>query len=451
MKKITAIIIAIILSKFLFAQDSASKKLDELVTAYAKLGRFNGSVLIAQRGKILLQKGYGFKNADAKSLNEANTIFQIASVTKTFTSAVILKLVELNKMSLTDKLSKYYSSFPYGDSITIEHLLTHTSGLHNFTEEDTSISETDEKRMVPYLESLKPDFAPGTSWHYSNSGYVMLGFIIEKVSGMSYWNAVRHYIFEPLQMTNSGFDYTHSANEHKAIGYDLLNDSLHLTAAITDSTVPFGAGAIFSSAQDLYKWHLALQSYKIVGKPLTTKAYSPNSFHNYGYGWQIDSVFGKKMVSHSGAITGFGSNFARIPEDGNCVILLSNKSGSTFDVIHITDKLLAVLYHAPYSIPVSRKQVTLSADILKKYMGTYVIDDMQLTIEVTINNGVLIGQPYRNGQRGPTSVMLPMDETHFFDQHDEELEITFDTDASKVVMGIKILQMNIERYAKKIK
>ena len=266
MKKVIAITCMLIICNCMFAQDSTAKKLDELITAYANMGRFNGSVLVAEHGNILLQKGCGIKNSDDKNTNDANTIFQIASVTKTFTSTVVLKLVELKKMSLTDKLSKYYSGFLYGDSITIENLLTHTSGLRNFTEEDSAINQTDEQRMVRYLKTLKPDFAPGTNWHYSNSGYVMLGYIIQKVSGISYWQAVRKYIFDPLHMNNSGFNFTHLASDEKAVGYDILNDSIKQRSALTDSTVPFSAGAVYSTVNDMYKWHEGLQSYKIVGK-----------------------------------------------------------------------------------------------------------------------------------------------------------------------------------------
>jgi len=451
MKKIWIAACMFMLANSLYAQDSTTQKLDALVKTYAVMGRFNGSVLVAQHGRILLQKGYGIKNAAGNSMNDANTMFQIASVTKQFTAAVILKLVEQKKMALTDRLSKYYSGFSNGDSITIEHLLTHTSGLHSFTETDSSISETDEQRMVPYLKTLKPDFVPGTSWHYSNTGYVMLGFIIQKVSGMSYWKAVRTYIFNPLQMNNSGFDFAHLTG-NKAVGYDVLNDSMQQPATITDSTVPFGAGAIYSTVTDMYKWHLGLQSYKIVGKAIMDKAYTPCAQNKgYGYGWQIDSVYGKKMVSHSGSISGFGSNFARIPEDDICIVLLSNKSGATFDVMHVTDKLLAVLYNKPYSIPVKRTRVTISDDVMKTYTGTYEIADMHLTIDVTLGDGVLIAQPVRDGHPGPTSILLPMDNTHFFDEHDEELEVTYDTDATGKVTGMKLLQMGISRYAKKIK
>ena len=451
MKKLLIILVALILSQCLFAQDSTTKKLDELVTAYVNLGRFNGSVLVAQHGNILLQKGYGIKNADDKSLNDANTQSQIASITKTFTSIVVLKLVEEHKLSLKDKLDKYYSGIPDGDSITIENLLTHTSGLHNFTEEDTSITETDEQRMIPYLKTFKPDFAPGTDWHYSNSGYVMLGYIIQKVSGLSYWQAVRKYIFNPLHMNNSGFDFAHLNSNNKATGYDVLNDNLQQPAVITDSTVPFGAGAIYSTVIDMYKWHEGLQAYKIVSKDLMDKAYTPCALHNYGFGWQIDSVYGKKMVSHSGSISGFGSNFARIPEDDICIIMLSNKSGSTFDAMHITDKLLAVLYNKPYTIPVKRKPVNISAAILKKYIGTYSIAEMNLTIDVTTGDGMLIAQPSRDGHAGPTSLLHPLNDIQFYDEHDEELEVTFDVDTTGKVNDMKILQNGIIKYAKKIK
>ena len=451
MKKIIVFMCSLIIYSCIYAQDSTAKKLDELVTAYANFGRFNGAVLVAQHGTILLQKGYGIKNADNKSLNDANTEFQIASITKTFTSTVVLKLVEEHMLSMKDELDKYYSGFTNGDKITIENLLTHTSGLHNFTEEDTVINETDAQRMIPYLKTLKPDFAPGTDWHYSNSGYVMLSYIIQKVSGMSYWQAVRKYIFEPLHMNSSGFDFTHLNSNNKATGYDVLNDSLQQRSVITDSTVPFGAGAIYSTVIDMYKWHEGLQAYKIVNKDLMDKAYTPCALHNYGFGWQIDSVYGKKMVSHSGSISGFGSNFARIPEDDICIVMLSNKSGSTFDAMHITDKLLAVLYNKPYTIPVKRKPVIISAEILKKYTGTYSIAEMNLTIDVTTGDGILIAQPSRDGHAGPTSLLHPLNDNQFYDEHDEELEVTFDVNAAGKVNDMKILQNGIIKYAKKIK
>jgi len=447
MKVFSYLVIMSIFSLPAISQNNKSRKLDELVSAYASQGKFNGSVLVAQRGEILLKKGYGIRNSSKNSKNDSATVFQIASITKQFTAVIILRLVELNKMSLSDRLSKYYSGFPNGDSITIENLLTHTSGIHNFTEDDTSIVETDEGRMIPYLRKLRPDFAPGTSWHYSNSGYVLLGYIIQKVSGMSYWQAVRSFIFTPLHMNNSGFDFTHLLSNEKAMGYDQLNDSVQQPANATDSTVPFAAGSIYSTVGDMYKWHRALQEYKIVGGHLMERAYTPCTQHNYGFGWQIDSVFGKKMVSHSGSISGFGSNFARIVSDDVCIVMLSNISGSTFELTHLTDKLLAVLYDKPYQIPVKRTPVKLAESVLNRYVGTYEIDTIHVIIDMTVENGVLIARPHQ----GPTAVMVAMDERRFYIENDNEVEIAFDLDASQKVKGVEIFQNGTKRYAKKIK
>ena len=451
MKKIFVLLLMATVSKFTTAQDSTAEKLNQLITAYANTNKFNGSILIVQHGNILLEKGYGFKNASGKSLNDSNTIFQIASITKQFTATVVLKLIELHKLSLNDRLSKYYEGFPYGDSITIEALLNHTSGIRNFTEEDTSINETDEQRMIPYLKTLKPDFAPGTNWHYSNSGYVVLGYIIQKVSGMSYWQTVRKYIFEPLQMNNSGFDFMHVNSTEKAVGYDVLNDSVQQLSPITDSTVPFGAGAIYSTVTNMYKWYNGLRENKIITASSFNKATTASALHNYGFGWQIDSVNGRKMISHSGAISGFGSNFACIPQDDICIVLLSNKNGSTIDLMHLTDKLLAIFYHQPYTIPKNRIPVTIDEKILEKYTGTYTIDEINLTIDVSINNGTLIAESSRDGHPGPTSVLLATDNTHFYDAHDDELEVTLDIDNNGKINGMRILQMGITKYAKKIK
>jgi CubicO group peptidase (beta-lactamase class C family) len=428
-------------------QDSTAQILEKLVSAYAGMGKFNGSVLVAREGKILLQKGYGVKNLADKSVNDEYSIYQIASITKSFTATVVLKLVELKKLSLADKLSKYYSGFPNGDSITIEHLLRHTSGLHNYTETDTTILETDEKRMIPFLKSLHPDFAPGAKMRYSNSGYVLLGFIIQKASGMTYWKAVRQYIFEPLKMNSSGFDFAHLIKKEKATGYAGATEP----AIITDSTVPSAAGAIYSTVSDLYNFHRGLQSFKIVSKPIMEKAYQPTPGYKYGFGWTIDSLYGRRIISHSGSITGFGSNFARVPEDDICIVLLSNHSGSTFDVMNITGKLLAVLYNEPYSIPVKRPVVRLSEDQLKKYTGSYELKEFNLTIEISIYNGGLIAQPSRDGQPGNTSVMIAQDEKRFYDERDNETEVNFVIDESGKVTGFNLIQRGTPRFVTKIK
>jgi CubicO group peptidase (beta-lactamase class C family) len=445
MKKIVLAAIAAIVTSYAFSQDSTSRKLDELMTGYYDCGRFNGSVLVSQKGKILLEKGYGLKNADYKSANDDATVYQVASVTKTFTAAIILKLVELNKLSLQDKLTKFYPGFH--NDITIEHLLHHTSGIRNITETDAGIPGADEKSLIAYLEKLDLDFPPGTSMHYSNSGYIILGHIITKVTGMNYWDAVRNYIFKPLKMNKSGFDFIHLPPQEKATGYDILTADKNQPSHIRDSTEPHAAGAIYSTVGDLYKWHRSLQGWSILSKKSLDKAYEPSPVKNYGYGWQIDSIFGKKMVSHSGGITGFGSNFARIPADDICIVLLSNKSGSTFEAINITERIVALLYGQPYQVPVKKKPVAVSEEILKTYEGTYEIQEPPLVVEIKLENGRLNAYPHR----GPYSPLLALDKNRFYSETDEELEIIFQTNEAGRVYQLTVNMRDRTRIARKIK
>lgn len=433
------------------AQNNATQQLEALLQSYASAGRFSGSVLVAKNDTVLLQKGYGYQRLTDSSLNKEQTAFQIASVTKTFTATLLLQLVKQQKIALNDKLSSYYKGFSNGNSITIEHLLTHTSGLHNFTESDTIISETDETRMVPYLASLPADFTPGSKWHYSNSGYVMLGFIIQKVCGLSYWQAVRRYLFEPLHMRGSGFDFTHLNAIHKATGYESGTSSEQKAAVITDSTPPFAAGAIYSTVADLYKWHKGLQHYQVIDSTLATLAYTPGTYSNYGYGWQIDSVYGDKMVSHSGAIAGFSSNLARIPARDLCIILLSNQAGATGELITITRKITAILYGEPYRMLQKRTPVTLPAPLLNTYTGTYEIPALHLVITLYVATNQLMVQPVRDGNPGPSSRLLATTNLHFYDQRDDEVTLLFDRDSTGYVKGFTLQLLGQTHYAQKIK
>lgn len=364
MKQIFIVLLASGFVQCLCAQDSSAIKIDDLLTAYTKLSRFNGTALVARQDKIIFEKGYGLSDAAHQTPNNLHTIFQIASITKQFTATVILKLIEQKKMALTDKLNKYYPDFPKGKDITIENLLTHTSGIFDYTHEDTVTHLDNEQKMMSFLKKKKLDFIPGSDWNYSNSGYSILGFIIQKVSGITYEQAVRKYIFEPLQMSSSGFDFEHLINKEKATGYAVYNDSIKTVALYSDSAIVFAAGAIYSTVEDLYKWHEGLQHYRIIKKTLMDKAYTPFK-KNYGYGWIIDSVAGRRMLYHSGGISGFSSNLARIPEDGICIVLLNNKEGREMETI--TREIIAILYNQPYQLPGKKNAVTLPGSVLEKY------------------------------------------------------------------------------------
>lgn len=388
MKRIFAIILTWGIIPSLFSQDTISKKLDALMDAYYKVNKFNGSVLIARKGKILLEKGYGFKNFRDSTLNGPNTIYQIASVTKQFTSTVVLKLVELKKLALTDKLSKFYPGLLHGDSITIENLLTHTSGIIDHYNDSSSTPATgiEEEKLLTAIKKYGLDFSPGTNWHYSNSGYQLLGYIIQRVSNLSYYEAVRKYIFIPLKMDNSAFDFIHLTSKDKATGYWSIPESAAVeVATLIDSSAPFAAGAIYSTVEDLYKWHEGLQTYKIISKASLDKAYTPYK-NNYGYGWMIDSLFGKCIIHHSGDIWGFKSDISRITKDDACIILLNNIEDPDLGII--TKKIFSILYNQPYKLP-AKNEIRLSEKIQHKYLGTYEMQPGML-IKLTLENGHLM-------------------------------------------------------------
>lgn len=467
MKRTLAMLWAIGMTQFALAQDSTAQKLDELMQAYTNLDRFSGTVLVARQGKVLLEKGYGIKNYKDSSLNDAHTVFEIASITKTFTSAMILKLVELKKLSLTDKVNKFYPGYPHGDSITVEHLLTHTSGIWDYTR-DNDFRLAPIHRSIPIMETIhffkdKPlDFSPGTGWSYSNSGYYLLGYIIQQVTGMPYENAIRQYIFKPLGMDHSGFDFTHLASLDKAVGhYADTTEKPTKPAPIADSTGPYAAGAIYSTVEDLYKWHRGLQSYTIVGRSLLQKAYTPFPLspppsrspererlqrrNNYGYGWIIDSLNGKLMVSHSGGIFGFRTDFARVPGDDVCVVLLSNMETDSRD--QITRRLLAIVYGKPYTVPERLKAVPVREEILKRYQGTYRIEANGVLVEVVLENGRMMARPHN----GPVSELLALDDTHFFLSNDHEFKISFEADERGHIVRMMVNPDGTPKPATKIK
>ncbi|HEY4111119.1 serine hydrolase domain-containing protein, partial [Puia sp.] len=244
------------------------EKAHALVDAYVRAERVNGAVLVAQKGTILLEEGYGYQDAAAKKKNEGRTIFQIGSLTKQFTSAVIMQLQQEKKLSVKDKLSKYFPGLPFADSVTLENLLTHTSGIYNYTQNAAFMKNQatlphSHEEMLALFKDKPLGFAPGSKYEYSNSNYVLLGYIIEKVTGKPYPQVVRERILTPLKMTSSGFDFTHLSSPYKAVGYSRLGNDLQ-PAPIVDSTASFSAGALYSTVEDLYKWDRALNTTAIL-------------------------------------------------------------------------------------------------------------------------------------------------------------------------------------------
>lgn len=409
-------------SAILCQAQTVNEHIKNLVDTYASLRKFNGSILVVSHGEVLLRKGYGYKNFQTKTPNDANTVYQIASVTKSFTATLVLKLVEMRKLALTDRVSKFYPQIPKGDSITIGHLLSHTSGIsdNDSITKNKIYKGSNEDQFIGALTERDFDFAPGSDFRYSNSGYILLGYIIQKAIGMSYYDAIKSYVFQPLKMENSGFDFTSLTGTDKATGYwEFPASDTTRPATLIEYFKPAAAGAIYSTVDDLYKWHRGLQSGKIVSRELLEGAYTPVK-SNYGYGWIIDSVARAKLVWHSGDIWGFKSELARVPADDICIAIISNIED--VDLHIITKKILAIIYDQPYQIPAQNK-LQLAPDVLKEYVGEYSLRPGEL-IKVSLQNQSLMATTNRKQE-----LYAQKKDSFLLDDGNEHLSVTFSRDS----------------------
>ena len=372
------------------AAQTMPQEIDELLKAYSTQGSFNGAALVAQKGTILLQKGYGYRNASLNTFNDSSSVFQISSLTKQFTATIILQLQEQHLLSIQDKLSKYLPGFPNGDSITIENLLTNTSGIHNYNDElfmeQYAAKHIALDSLMRLFKNLPLDFSPGIKFGYSNSNYILLGLIIEKLTGKPYFMVVRNRILKPLGMVHSGFDFSSLKSANKTVGYFQLERKTKRPAPVVDSSVTYAAGALYSTVGDLYKWDRALYFDKIVHDSSLEKAFTPYNDH-YGYGWLIDTAYGKRAVMHEGGTFGFTSLIVRVPIDSTCIILLDNKQSD--GLLKIAESINAILNNQPYDFPIQIPEIEVDSFVLRTYVGTYQLSP-KLFLNISLENGHLL-------------------------------------------------------------
>lgn len=372
------------------------EKIDRMMDYYAENDNFNGTVLVARKGEVLFQKGYGYKDVARKTKNDEHTIYQVGSNTKQFTAEVILQLDSRGKMGIEDKVSKYLPDFPNGDKITVKNLMTHTSGIYNYTRDSTLVTTHLDKpvtkeEVINVFKDKPLSFVPSTRYEYSNSNYFLLGCIIEKVAKRKYEREVRLNILKVCDMGHSGFDFTHLNSENKAKGYYFVNKDGYKDAPVTDSSLSFSAGALYSTVGDLYNWHKALKQYRLLPKDWQEIAFIPNK-NQYALGWQIENMFGKKFEEHEGAIAGFTSFEIRQEQDDVFVVLLQNNMGSGTDNATIGRNLVKCLYDPAYRIPgAGTRTVCVNPTILKSYVGEYQFTT-DLTISITLEGGSLFAQ-----------------------------------------------------------
>lgn len=355
-----------------YSQDK-SQKIDELVNKYHEYGQFSGAVLVAEGGKVIYEKGVGYANAEWKIPNAPDVKYRLGSITKQFTSMLIMQLVEKGKINLDGKLSEYlpYYRKDVGDKVTIHQLLTHTSGIPDYTESSDFMrneirNPLSAKELVEKYCSGDLEFEPGTQWKYDNSGYVILGAVIEEVTGKPYETVLKENILKPLGMNSSGYDHNEEIIEKRASGYHKAGIKI-INAPYIDMTLPFAAGALYSTVEDMYKWDQALYTDKLVSNASKEKIFTPY-MNNYGYGWGIrEQEFGgvkKKVISHSGGIFGFNTIILRYTDDKNLIILLCNVLPGELN--GLSKGIANILYDQPYEMPKKSLAEFLMKGIIEK-------------------------------------------------------------------------------------
>lgn len=306
--------------------------LEAQVDKYLTEKKFNGSVLMAKKGDIWISKGYGMANFEKDIPNTPNTIYRIASVSKQFTALSILKLQEQGLVNVNDTLDKYILDYPQGDIITLHHLLSHTSGIPEYLQIDNVFSVFQKYNSpLDIIDTFKQkplDFTPGTQFSYSNSNYILLGYIIEIVTKGSYADYINNNIFKPLHMKNSGYDKNEYNEDTHAKGYEGTIQRYSDPSYQIDMSVPFSAGALYSTVEDLFLWDQALYTDKLISKESLDIMFSPKVILeenklSYAYGWFVyhDPI---NLVGHGGNIIGYSSFILRDPETKKLIVVMSN-------------------------------------------------------------------------------------------------------------------------------
>ncbi|GGP11251.1 serine hydrolase domain-containing protein [Oceanobacillus neutriphilus] len=363
------------------------ERIGKWIKRYEENGYINGSILIASKGNILLNKGFGMANWEHAVPNKPATKFRIGSLTKAFTSMGIYQLHGEGKLNIDDCVGKYLPDFPHGDKITIYHCLTSTTGIPNYTGFPDFWSKTMRlpmtlNQLIDSFKHLELNFEPGSKFEYSSSGYALLTAILEKVSAMSFAEYIQAKICLPLGMKNTGCDNGIDIVPDLASGYSFWEKPIH--AAYADLSFPLGAYGIYSTTEDLFLWDQALKSSQLLNEELMEKMFTPN-FSSYASGWAVPDILGRKCMHHFGDISGFCSNFFRFVDEEVTLIFLSNMNVTP--VTHLMQEMAKVVFDEKVSLPLPVVQ-PINFTNTELITGKYKIeDDESKILDITSKNG----------------------------------------------------------------
>jgi len=378
------------------------------------------AVLVAKEGQIVFQGGFGLADIENKVPITVDTKFRIGSVTKQFAAVAILRLAEQGKLSLEDKLDKFFPDFPRGSDVTIKQLLNHTSGIHSYTDKKDFLGKVKEpvepSKLIAYFQNDLPDFLPGKGFHYNNSAYFLLGEIVAKVSGESFADHLRSTLFEPLGMKNTGIFVNAKAPDGMAKGYSYLQEKLE-PALDWDMSWAGGAGALYSTVGDLFLWNEALYGGKVLNEASLREAMTPNVLPAdvdgmiYGYGLVISEVKRMPAVGHSGGLHGWTCDLLRLPEQKCTVVALTNASPPAPKIVAgaitrtVAEKLLS---DEIAKLPPIAEDKTVDPKTFSDFVGRY--DYKSGIMTVTVEGDELFAQI--TGQ--PKNRIFPRSKDAFF-------------------------------------
>ena len=375
------------------------------------------AAIAVKDGKTVFRKAYGMANLELGVPLSPDSVFRLGSITKQFTAVAVLMLAEEGKLSLSDPITKHLPGYPtQGHTITVEHLLTHTSGIRSYTglpgymtgpkiRTDLTTAE-----LVEVFAKEPMDFAPGAEWRYNNSGYVLLGAILEKVSGKPYGELLAERIFRPLGMKSTRVGDEGPILARRAAGYTRDGEAV-ANAPFLSMTQPHAAGALVSTVDDLALWDAALSTEKLVKKESLEKAWTPAVTRDgrptrYGYGFGVSTLRGARSIEHGGGINGFSTYAVRLPGEKVYVAVLANSDAPAADPTALGKEIAALLIGKPFP---ARVAVPVEPKLLERWVGFYRFDP-QTTRTITAEGGKLFSQ--RSG--GPRLELKPLSESEFF-------------------------------------
>jgi CubicO group peptidase (beta-lactamase class C family) len=392
------------------------------------------SVLVAKNNEVIYRKAFGYANLEHEIKLQPEHIFHIASITKQFTACAILKLAEEGKLSLQDDVTKFIEDYPTeGHEITIEHLLTHTSGIKNYTSSKEWNAEMAKKdftpgEMIDFFKNDSLDFAPGEKYRYSNSAYIILGYIIETVSGKTYEEYLRDSFFIPLGMENTSYGSTRKIKKHRVSGYHKKDNEFE-NAGYMSMVQPHAAGALMANADDLFKWYTAVINGNVISNRNRIKAHTSYLLNNgkptgYGFGWHLGNIQGLPMIHHGGGISGFSSYSLYIPAEKVFVAVLSNCDGMSSK--NKAFKLAAAAVNKPFDW----KKIHVKNEVLREYEAVYESDEEAVRTVIIENDNLMHVHP-----SGNRLLLIPFGKDSFFVENNFTV-FSFERDSENEIISL---------------